>query len=105
MEPVHYCVARPPDEEQIILLLANVFSQPEPPSVAVGLSFRDIKQYLQLVAPRIIQEGLMVLARSIETGELAGVFLTDDFACPPARRSRPDQPQVSAHIVYGGDTR
>ena len=84
MEPVHYAVGRPTDEKEIIHLLSTVFSESEPPSVAVGLTFRDMELYLQLVASKIIQEGLTVLARGTASGKLAGVLLTHDFASPPA---------------------
>jgi ribosomal protein S18 acetylase RimI-like enzyme len=83
-EPVDYDVAKPFDAEEIVRLLATVFSESEPPAVAMGLSFRDLEQFLQLFAPRAIADGLTVVARSRDTGKLAGVLLTDDFASPPA---------------------
>jgi hypothetical protein len=61
-----------------------VFSESEPPAVAMGLTFRDLEQFLQLFAPRAIAEGLTLVARSSDAGKLAGVLLTDDFASPPA---------------------
>jgi ribosomal protein S18 acetylase RimI-like enzyme len=79
-----YSVAKTADVEEVVRLLATVFSESEPPAVAMGLSFRDLEQFLQLLAPRAIADGLTVLARSADTGKLAGVLLTDDFASPPA---------------------
>jgi ribosomal protein S18 acetylase RimI-like enzyme len=95
MEAVQYGVAKPPDAEEIIGLLARVFSESEPPSVAVGLSFRDMERYLRLVAPGIVSDGLTVLARCRDTGKLAGVFLTEDFASPPDL----DLSQISPKIL------
>lgn len=79
-----YTIAGPSDREGLVRLLATVFSESEPPAVAMGLSFRDLEQFLQLLAPGAIADGLTVLARSSDTGKLAGVLLTDDFASPPA---------------------
>src|SRR5208282_4080108 len=83
-EPVYYCVARPFDAEEMVRLLATVFSESEPPAVAMGLSFGDLEQFLQLLAPGAIADGLTVLARCGDTRKLAGVLLTYDFASPPA---------------------
>lgn len=80
---VNYAVARPSDADDIVCLLAEVFSRSDPPAVAMGLSCGEMKQFLQLVVPRVIPDGLTVLARSEDGGNLAGVFLTDDFASPP----------------------
>lgn len=83
-EPVDYDVARPCDAEEIVRLLATVFSESEPPAVAMGLSFQDLEQFLRLFAPRAIAGGLTLVARSRDKEKLAGVLLSDDFASPPA---------------------
>jgi ribosomal protein S18 acetylase RimI-like enzyme len=83
MQLVDYDVAKPSDSDDIVRLLANVFSESEPPAVAMALSFHDMEQFLQLVVPRVIPAGLTVLSRSQDPGQLAGVLLTDDFALPP----------------------
>ena len=57
-EPVDYIVARPSDAEETIRLLATVFSESEPPAVAMGLSCGDMEQFLQLLAPKAIADGL-----------------------------------------------
>jgi GNAT superfamily N-acetyltransferase len=82
-KPVDYTVARQSDSDDVIWLLAKVFSESEPPAVAMGLSFGDMKQFLQLVVPGIIQHGLTVVSRCRDTGKPAGAFLADDFATPP----------------------
>ena len=83
-EAVEYDLAQPSDGAEIVRLLATVFSESEPPAVAMGLSFRDMEQFLRLFAPGAIAEGLTVAARGRDTGKLAGVLLTDDFAAPLA---------------------
>lgn len=83
-EPVDYDVAKPCDAEAIVRLLATVFSESEPPAVAMGLSFQDLEQFLRLFAPRAIAGGLTLVARSRDKEKLAGVLLSDDFASPPA---------------------
>ena len=83
-EPVDYTVVKPSDAEEMVHLLARVFSESEPPAVAMGLALRDLEQFLQLLVPRAIEDGLTILARSRDTGKLAGALLTDDFASPPA---------------------
>ncbi len=79
---VKYDVANASDADEIINLLASVFSQSEPPAVAMGLSFADMKQFLQLVVPSVIPDGVTIISRSTSRGELAGALLTDDFASP-----------------------
>jgi len=81
---INYDVAKPSDSNEIVRLLASVFSQSEPPAVAVGFSVADFQQFLQLALPSVIPNGLTVIARSASAGELAGVLFTDDFATPPA---------------------
>lgn len=83
-EPVDFGVAKPFDAGEIASLLANVFSESEPPAVAMGLTYRDLQQFLQLFAPGAIAGGLTLVARSRRTGEIVGALLTDDFASPPA---------------------
>ncbi len=83
-EIVGYQAAQQADAAEIIRLLATVFSQSEPPAVAVGLSFREMEQFLGLFAPGAVALGLTIIARDRERGTLAGVLLTDDFAAPPA---------------------
>jgi ribosomal protein S18 acetylase RimI-like enzyme len=90
-----YCIAGPADSDEIVDLLAKVFSESEPPAVAMGLSFFDMKQFLRLITPGIVADSLTVIAREKETGELAGALLTDDFAIPP----RFDQTQISSRLI------
>ena len=54
MQPVDYAVATLSDSDDIVHLLARVFSQSEPPAVAMGLSVEDMEQFLRLIVPRIV---------------------------------------------------
>ncbi len=83
-DPVKYATAKAADTGEIIRLLGRVFSESEPPAVAVGLSFREMEQFLSLFAPEAIALGLTTIARTEEQGTPAGVLLTDDFAAPRA---------------------
>jgi hypothetical protein len=79
-----YHVAKPHDSDDIVCLLATVFSKSEPPAVALGLSCADFERFLWLIVLRAIPDELTIVSRSKGTGKLAGVLLTDDFASPPA---------------------
>lgn len=83
MQFVDYDVAKPSDSDDTVRLLAKVFSESDPPAVAMTVSFADMRQFLQLIVPRIIADGLTVIARSRDTRMPAGVLLTEDFASPP----------------------
>jgi ribosomal protein S18 acetylase RimI-like enzyme len=92
---MNYVIATPPDSQEIVRLLARVFSASEPPAVAMALSFLDMEQLLQLLVPKLISDGLTLIARSTDTGKLAGVCLTDDFASSPAI----DTAQISSKFL------
>lgn len=81
---MNYQIAKLSDSDDIVRLLAKVFSESDPPAVAMALSFGDMEQFLQFIVPRVIPDGLTIVSRSKETGKLAGAFLTNDFASPPA---------------------
>lgn len=84
MEQMDYVVASATDSHEIIRLLATVFSDSEPPAVAMALSFEDMERFLRVIVPQIIADGLTTIARDNETGTLVGVCLTDDFMSPPS---------------------
>ena len=80
-ELLDYVVAKPPDADEVVRLLSKAFSEAEPPAVAMALSFGEMKQFLHSIVPTIIRFGLTIICRS-DTGQMAGVLLTDDFASP-----------------------
>ena len=74
MQPLDYAIAKLSDSDDIARLLAQVFSESDPPAVAMALSFEEMEQFLQVVVPNVIPDGLTVIARSKETGKVAGVY-------------------------------
>jgi ribosomal protein S18 acetylase RimI-like enzyme len=83
MSPIECAPFRFPDAPAVAQLLAAVFSAAEPPAVAMGLTQAEIEQFVALLCPRAAAESLTIVANAPETGQLAGVLLTDDFAVPP----------------------
>ena len=71
------------DIEKMAELLANVFSRFDPPAVAVGLSFNEVRELVRLFSRRAPNDGLTIVARAMPSGELIGAMLADDFASPP----------------------
>jgi len=82
MQRLDYAVAKLADSDDVIHLLAQVFSDADPPAVAMGLTFAEMRHFLQLVVPNVITDDLTIVARSKDAGRLAGVMLSDDFASP-----------------------
>jgi len=78
-----YEVAKPSDSGEIICLIAQVFSESEPPARAMGLSSQELEQFLEEVAPTVIPLGLTVIARTVDTGAIAGALFTEDFGDLP----------------------
>ena len=95
MRLVEYDIAKPSVSQDIVHLLAKVFSESDPPAVAMALSSGEMEQFLELVVASVIPYRLTVTARSKDTGTLAGALLTDDFALPPAL----DLGQISAKLL------
>ena len=80
--PIECAVLKSSDTAAASGLFAKVFSAAEPPAVAMGLTVPDLEEFVGLLCPRAVEEGLTIVARSQETGEVAGAMLTDDFAMP-----------------------
>jgi len=82
-QDVQYGLLESTDIEGMVGLLADVFSRFDPPAMAVGLSFEDVRQIVTLFGQRAPNDGLTIVARAQSSGKLVGVMLTDDFAGPP----------------------
>ncbi len=80
---IHYAVLQAGDIAPMTRLLAARFSAAEPPAVAMGLSFAELAEFLQRLAPGAVADGLTVVARSAARDAVVGVLLCDDFAAPP----------------------
>jgi ribosomal protein S18 acetylase RimI-like enzyme len=64
-------------------LLGEVFSQRDPPAVAVGLTPSEFEAFVRLFGRKAEAEGLTIVARSAATGEMIGALLTEDAASAP----------------------
>jgi len=75
---ITYGVYTTNDAGEMTRLLGEVFAHRDPPAVAVGLTPAEFESFVGLFCPRAAVEGLTIVARSAETGELVGVLLTED---------------------------
>jgi ribosomal protein S18 acetylase RimI-like enzyme len=75
---INYSVYTATDADEMARLLAVAFAHRDPPSVAVGLTPAEFELFVNLYCPRAAAEGHTIVARSAETGEMAGALLTED---------------------------
>jgi len=66
----------------MVHLIASAFSASEPPAVAMGLTVSDLTEFLKMLVPTALEDGVTVVARSSAGNRLVGAILTDDFARP-----------------------
>lgn len=79
---VEYTVCTPADTDEMVDLLAESFARHDPPAVAVGLTPAEFGAFVDLWAGGAGTEGLSIVARDAETGDMVGALLTDDAAAP-----------------------
>jgi ribosomal protein S18 acetylase RimI-like enzyme len=122
---IEYGLFTESDSSEMVRLLGETFAKRAPPAVAVGLIPAEFEQFVALLCSNAATQGLTVIARSTETGEMAGVLLTEDSssAMPAgleslsekfdpifdilgkletAYRSAPANPGESAHLFLLG---
>jgi hypothetical protein len=80
---VNYSAFTTSDSEEIAQLLGEVFAQREPAAVAAGIGPLEFEALVRLYCPKAEAEGLTIVARSKETGEMIGALLTEDSASQP----------------------
>jgi len=80
---IEYSVCGPEDTPDMSRLLAESFTQHDPPAVAVGLTPDEFEAFVDLWSPAAGVDGLTIVARDVATRKLAGALLTDDAASPP----------------------
>ncbi len=86
---IHYSIYTDNDADEMARLLSEVFSQRDPPAVAVGLTSAEFESFVRLLCPKAASEGLTIAARVAETGELVGALLSEDLSAgPPAGLAR-----------------
>lgn len=69
------------DHPELAALLGRVFAEFDHPSRVIGLPAGEIEAIVTAFGPKSLAEGLTVVART-PGGEMAGVFLAEDFATP-----------------------
>jgi len=66
------------DTEAMVRLLGEVFSRHDPPAIAAGLTLSEFEAFVRLLCPKAAAEGLTIVARLADTGEMIGAILTED---------------------------
>jgi hypothetical protein len=69
--------------DEMALMVAEAFNRYEPMAVAQDLPVKEFVDFVKLIGPKAQQEELTVLARDLETGQVIGAMITDDFASVP----------------------
>jgi ribosomal protein S18 acetylase RimI-like enzyme len=78
-EPIRFSPFTPADADEMTHLLAGTFTQGDPPAIAVGLTLLEFAALVRLICPKAAAEGLTIIARSAETGEMCGALLAEDL--------------------------
>lgn len=82
IETIRYGICERSDVDEMITLLADVFPRMDPPAVAVDLTAPEFATFVRLFASKATDENVTIIARSINTGEIAGALLTEDSGTP-----------------------
>lgn len=72
------------EADEIAQLLGKTFTRRDPLAVAAGLTEPEFVEFVQVLCPKAAYEGLTMVARSAETGEIVGALVTEDAASAPA---------------------
>ena len=75
---INYEVYRASDRDEMAKLLGQVFCERDPPAVAAGLTTPEFEHFVRLLCPRAAEEGLSIVARADDTGEMVGAILAED---------------------------
>src|SRR4051794_8902942 len=82
---INFSVFTAADSGEMARLLSEAFVLRDPPAVAAGLCSSEFEDLVRLFSPKAASEGLTVVARSADTGEMMGALLAEDSAsAPPA---------------------
>ena len=82
VDGIQYGVCEMSDLDEMVGLLADVFTERDPPAVAVGLTPAEFDRLVRLFGPRAATDGLTVVARAAGTGEMVGALFTEDSTAP-----------------------
>jgi predicted N-acetyltransferase YhbS len=79
---LEYALLQSEDFDAAARVLTDAFTRREPLGVAAGIVASDFDAFLRVLAPKIIDDDLTVVARN-EAGEIVGVMLNEDSGTPP----------------------
>jgi GNAT superfamily N-acetyltransferase len=77
---IEYTICTADDTDEIARMLGDIFSRREPPAVALRLTPAEFEAFVQLLCPNVVAEGLTIVARHADTGQMVGALLTEDGA-------------------------
>ncbi|MCC6391353.1 MAG: GNAT family N-acetyltransferase [Bryobacterales bacterium] len=77
---VLYSIGTPSESDEMVCLLGETFALYDPPAVAAGLTPPEFEHFVRLLCPHTGRQGLTIIARSAETGEMMGAPLAEDAA-------------------------
>jgi ribosomal protein S18 acetylase RimI-like enzyme len=79
---IEYGLFTDPDSKEFARLLGETFTERDPPAVAVGLTASEFEEFVALLCGHAATQGLTIIARSVDTGEMTGGLLAEDSAAP-----------------------
>jgi len=79
---IEYGLFEESDSSEMVRLLGETFARRDPPAVAVGLTASEFEYFAGLLCGDAAIQGLTIIARSAETGEMAGALLAEDSSSP-----------------------
>src|SRR4051812_43500601 len=89
---IQYGVAESSDMEEMATFLGTVFSQEDPVALALGVTPTEFVDLVRLFCPQAVIDGITVVARLAEPGEMVGALLTvDASSAPPSGMERVSQ--------------
>ena len=80
---IQYGICETSDLDEMAILLAENVTRFDPPAVATGITPKEFEAFVQIFVPNVASDGLTIIARTAETGEMVGALLTEDAFSPP----------------------
>lgn len=82
---VVYKIMTPETAADASKVTALSFHRGEPLTKALGVTLEGMQRFVDMYVPRMAREGYTVMAQDLQTGEVLGAFLNEDFcnADPP----------------------
>jgi ribosomal protein S18 acetylase RimI-like enzyme len=81
---IAYAIYQESDWEDMVRLLGEAFATRDPPAVAVRLTQSEFERFVRLLCGNAATEGLTIVGRSVETGEMIGALLAEDASSAAA---------------------